>query len=91
MANRKSGAELAQEFMQMVNLMGNETEQQAFVDGVLNDHRTLQQSAAGVFLQVFAGWAEMKDTGYYDLRNEATVTLGKSITEAASGAHLPFV
>ena len=88
---RKGGKEIAQEFMSMVNVMCNEKEQEAFIDEILNSHRTLQQSAAGVFLQVFAGWADMKTKGYYDLRNEATVSLGERVTKAAENTHLPFV
>lgn len=91
MKERKGGKEIAQDFMDMINVMGNDKEVGAFVDEVLNSHRTLQQSAAGAFLKVFAGWAEVHDSGYYDLRNEATVKVGKLVTEATENTYLPFV
>lgn len=88
---RRGGKQIAQDLLDMVNVMNNDKEVQAFVDEILNSHRTLQQSAAGLMLKTFAGWAEMKDNGYYDLRNEATVKVGKTITDATEDYYIPYV
>lgn len=85
------GKKIASEFMTLVSSMNNDAEEQAFVDEILNSHRTLQQSAAGVLLKLFAGWAALNDTGSYDMRNEATVKVAKRITDATEDHYLPYV
>ena len=49
----------------------------------LRTHRTLQQKAMGVFIQVMIAWAEnaKKGSGWYDARNEATVKMAAKIVE----------
>ena len=87
----KSGEQIALDLIDMVNRMGSAEEEQKFVDTILNSHRTLQQSTAGLFLKMFAGWAEVRKVGHYDLRNEATVNIATKITEAVEDTTLPFI
>ncbi len=50
-----------------------------FVDAIMIEHRTLQQSIFNVFMQCIKAWAETKN---FDARNEYTVTLCKKIMAA---------
>ena len=85
------GKELAKTMINMVNKMDSSDNEQAFVEEIINSHRTLQQSTGKLLLKVFAAWAEVHDSGYYDLRNEATVQLGKTITEATKDTPIPYI
>lgn len=90
--NKPTGKQVAEDLLDMMNsLGGNEKEQQAFVDTILNSHRTLQQSTCGLLVKVFDGWATMKADGYYDLRNEATVKLAERVSKAVEGEYLPLI
>ncbi len=42
-------------------------------------HRTLQQSIGKLVFALIKGWAEMFDSGQYDLRNEHTCKVCKEI------------
>lgn len=44
-----------------------------FVKLVTSDHRTLQQCMFGLFSKCIGEWAEAKESGMFDLRNEDTV------------------
>ena len=90
--DKPSGKDVAQDLIDMVNVIsGNSQEEQDFIDTILRSHRTLQQSTCGLFLKVFKGWADMKEVGFYDLRNEATVTIAEKITKAVADDYLPLV
>ena len=89
--DKPTGKQVAEDLLDMLNVLSGTEEQQAFVDTILNSHRTLQQSACGAFLKVFEGWAEMKRNGYYDLRNEATVSTAEKVSAAVEDAHLPMI
>lgn len=68
------GSEIAQELTTALNSMTYEKEViQGFVDQITKSHRTLQQSTMRAVSALIFRWAEMKDKGHYDLRNEATV------------------
>ena len=90
--DKPSGKDVAQDLIDMVNVIsGNSQEEQDFIDTILRSHRTLQQSTCGLLLKVFKGWADMKEVGFYDLRNEATVTIAEKITKAVADDYLPLV
>lgn len=66
----------------LCGLDGKEIE--AFVDELTKwEHRTNQQKAMGIFVQVMMGWAEnyKKGASWYDLRNDATVRASAKIVE----------
>ena len=55
-----------------------------FVNEVMQEHRTLQQSMFGLFLACIEKWASL-ESGWYDGRNEATVMASKKIVAALDG------
>jgi hypothetical protein len=63
----------AEAFMNDVNSMSFDVT--SFADAVTTEHRTLQQNAFRAFAACIEQWAEMYETGRYDLRNEQTVKL----------------
>ncbi len=70
-----------------VNGMGHNN--QAFVEGVMQEHRTLQQSMFEVMLACIAEWAK---TEHYDLRNEFTVLKCREIMALLPGGpRAPFI
>ena len=80
--NKKRGEEVANSLSKMVNVLGGNREaEQAFIDEVTNDHRTLQQSTGGLFIKVFSAWADQADKGFYDGRNEALVMFAKKLRD----------
>jgi len=63
------------------------------VENLMSDHRTLQQKLVReVVWPLLKAHAEAHARGWYDLRNEGTVTLAARLVDAA-GEHvyLPFV
>ena len=68
----QAGRQLAKDLSRMINNMASEEDEQAFVEEVMRDHRTLQQKTARLFLQCFIGWAADYERGYFDGRNETT-------------------
>lgn len=55
-------------------------------------HRTLQQSTMRAFIACVDNWADMHDSGMYDLRNESTVKASKKIREAlVDNDYFPFI
>ena len=75
-----NGELVAKQVGDFVNVMGHSDE--GFVRGITTLHRTLQQSVFGIIIKLIYKWAEMHDSGRFDLRNEDTVVLCKKITEA---------
>ena len=59
-----------------------------FIDEMSREHRTLQQG----FTRLCVQWLEYLATvEHYDLRNEASVSLGKEFVEKIENRHLPYV
>jgi hypothetical protein len=72
------GVEVARDLMKMVNCFDS-SYVQPFIETVTNDHRTLQQTAMGLFLQTICAYANNYDKGRYDLRNEESCRLAVGI------------
>lgn len=70
-----NGEELARILMSAVN---GGLDRKAFVKGVMNEHRTLQQLAFGLFAMCIQEWAKQE---HWDLRNEDTIKASKEIVE----------
>ena len=91
---KEAGAKLAKEFCSRVNSItyGNEFIS-AFVVGMLNEHRTLQQSAMRGIYKLIEGWAKAGELKHYDARNEATVHFCQNIKTLAEkdNVHFPFI
>lgn len=63
-----------------------------FVEFVMMDHRTLQQSMMRLFLGCIKAWAEKAEKGEYDLRNEQTCKLcQKIVARFDNEMGLPFI
>jgi hypothetical protein len=52
-----------------------------FANSLTQEHRTIQQGAFRLMSACIQAWAAMKDDEWYDMRNEATVTISKEIWE----------
>lgn len=85
-----SGKDIARGLSDFVNSSYSDTEKE-FVDTVLSEHRTLQQSIFRLFIQCMEGWAEMYDEGYFDDRNEVTCRLSKQIMEVIKDEAIPLI
>lgn len=85
-----SGKDVAIELSDFVNSSYSTTEQE-FVDTLLSEHKTLQQSVFRLFIKCVEGWAEMYDKGYFDARNEATCELSKQIVEVVKDKAIPLI
>ena len=88
----KPTAEEAVKFISnFVNNMNLDRE--GFVQGMANEHRTLQQEFTGLCLNWLQHLASLPE-GRYDLRNEASVKIAKEImakVESAGWKRLPFI
>jgi len=77
---RTTGEKMARELGHYVNALGGDHAD--FVEQLTRgEHRTLQQSAMGLFLECIEAWADTPE-GRYDLRNEDTVRLARKIKAA---------
>lgn len=85
-AKGATGAEMARELGHYVNALG--ADRSDFVEQLTRrEHRTLQQSAMGLFLDCIEAWAD-KEEHEYDLRNEDTVRLCRKIKAALTAGGL---
>jgi len=88
---RKSSEEMAREISRYVNNVCHEEDIRNFVKAMACEHRTLQQS----FTRLCVAWLEdlgRREENHYDLRNEASVMLGKAFLELPiEKRRLPFV
>ena len=76
-----TGKELAELIGEFVNA-GDKKEYAEFVDAIVNrEHRTLQQKICSLFMNTFEAWGSLP-ADRYDLRNQATVKLAKTVVEA---------
>lgn len=62
-------------------------DEKCFVDAVLRDHRTLQQSTVRLFFKVIEAFAEVPNN-MTDPRNERAVEISKEIIDAFKKEHL---
>lgn len=88
------GSKIAEEMLDNLNSMiYSEDFIEGFVNEITKSHRTLQQSTMRAVSKLILTWAEMKETGNYDLRNEATVNscsiMKRSMEE--NNVCLPFI
>ena len=66
----------------------------AFAEGVMDEHRTLQQSYFSLIMVTLQAWADMYDKGFYDGRNEFTCKKAKEIVtqiEFMDSGRAPFI
>lgn len=83
--------DVAKEVSRLVNCISDQGVEE-FLEEMNRDHRTLQQG----FTRLCVKWLEMqgsKEGHEYDLRNEASVQLGKKFLEKLDDGerHLPFI
>jgi len=77
---------VAQALADLVNGFDTYYTEKAFAEKVaFGTHRTLQQGIMRLFMATIELWAEAKDAGLYDLRNEATVELATKIMKTLNG------
>lgn len=76
------GKEVAEALSRCANNFGPEKGINKFVETIMRDHRTLQQTMFRFMLQTIYRWSEQHDSGMFDGRNEFTVKTCKKIVEA---------
>ena len=87
---KKRAEQLVNDLSRFVNSMSR-SNNKYFVDAVMMEHRTLQQSMFGLFLGCVDEWAK-KGPGHYDLRNEDTIRKSQKIVEALdNNLHVSFI
>lgn len=80
---------LAEELFFLVNRMARTDGEQRFVDRVMREHRTIQQSIFSLFLRTIEGWSKQER---FDARNEFTVEKSKEIMELfPCGSGTPYI
>ena len=86
----KENAEMVvKQFSNFVNSMGRHPKY--FVNAVMQEHRTLQQSMFNVFMACIEAWSRVPDN-WYDLRNEYTVLTSQKIIKHLDGnIHAPLI
>lgn len=85
--SNEKAREVVRAFSLWVNGMGHNNK--AFVDAVMQEHRTLQQSMFEVMLACMDAWAK---TEHYDARNEFTVQKSRKIMALfPGGPRAPFI
>ena len=75
-AQNNAGRQAAAALTNYVNGYCGPTDTESFVDTILREHRTLQQSTMRLIMATIKEWAKCK---HYDLRNEATIELARHI------------
>lgn len=86
------GQESAKELFRALNWMGAENETiKGFLDQVEEQHRTLQQAFGHLLIRTIVMFAEKKEKGFYDLRNEALCEMCKELKPIAEKTYLPFI
>ena len=86
------GEKIAKDLNNALNSMTFDKEViKGFVDGVTQQHRTLQQCSMRAIYTLIQRWAEMGKEGQYDLRNEGTVKFCQEIVEKCNKNNLPFI
>ena len=97
----EKGKALAKSLGDAVNSMDTRDFILGFVEELSRTHRTLQQAATGVMVGWFIHLASLREKGYFDGRNEASVKLAERIISGAafedtykgraSDTYLPFI
>jgi len=83
-----NGNEMAEAMSRFINNM-NDDPKKVFIEKMGRDHRTLQQN----FTRLCVNWLEQIAKGHSDLRNQASVELGKKFIEKipAEERFLPYI
>lgn len=92
MSDQVNPTAVAKDISRLTNVGAN-NDMAVLAELLLNDHRTLQQGfMRDLIWPVLKGWAEDYESGRYDLRNEATVSLAHQIVATFKDeAHFPFI
>lgn len=93
MSNDKlDGKELARTVSHSLNSYGHDETISEFVEAMVREHRTLQQTFTKLCVEWFKALSEDHDSGRYDLRNEASCKLAKLVTElGVDKLAMPFI
>lgn len=86
---RMQGKDVAKLLLDFVNGCGYDNA--GFMQEICNSHRTLQQCVFGLMVDCMHKWAEYKEQGYFDLRNESTVKTCAKLEEVLKDVNLPFI
>lgn len=86
------GNKVAIDLSKALNSMNSNKEViRGFVDGLTQQHRTLQQCSMRAIYALIQRWAKMAEDGQYDLRNEGTVNFCQEIVDKCRENNFPFI
>lgn len=84
------GKEMADLLGDFVNPMHHDS--QGFVEGIMRQHRTLQQETFKLMWKCIEKWSEIYELGHYDERNGDTCRLCNEIYKAHKDSiYLPYI
>lgn len=89
MSEKSKGYQMAQELTDFLNNFS--PDDKGFVNGLMREHRTLQQNTFRLMVKTMEAWAAQYDNKMYDDRNEATCRLSKKITELLKDEYVPYI
>jgi hypothetical protein len=90
--DKLDGETLAQTVSRTLNSFCHDETIKEFVDAMVRDHRTLQQTFTKLCVEWFKALAEDHDNNRYDARNEASCKLAKLIVElGVDKLAMPFI
>lgn len=91
LATAEAGQELAAQFARNLGFTGRDFSA-GFIRQMSREHRTLQQAFTRLCMDWLAHLASLPE-GHYDRRNQASVTLAKTIRSSVPREyfHLPFI
>jgi hypothetical protein len=92
MVDKLDGKALAREVSRTLNSFCHDETIKEFVDTMVCEHRTLQQTFTKLCVEWFKALAEDHNASRFDLRNEASCKLAKLIVElGVDKLAMPFI
>lgn len=86
---RTDGKEVAEVVGRFVNIATHDAE--GFVQEMTTQHPTLQQNSFRLFVACMKEWENKLETERYDLRNEQTVKMSKTMLDSVKYEGIPLI
>lgn len=89
---RQDGKDLAREVFAKINVMSTEEEfAEGFLEQVSQEHRTLQQGFGRLLFKIIDHFADERDKGRFDARNQALVFACAELKPIIDKIPMPFI
>lgn len=86
MGEKLTGAKMAEQFSDFVNMSTHDKEE--FANTVCREHRFLQQEMFNAMLKCVENWSASETNGCYDARNEYAVRASSAMIQGLKDAGL---